>query len=249
MPCLYFRRFVAQFNASMRRILMLMVALCLPVLARAENDLIKSSVFENDVAYLRVANVDKNLIGEIETARNTLMSSNKLAGFVIDLRFAGGEMTESAAGTADLLAHEKLPVAILVNDQTRGAALELAKKLHATHSALVFGAAGPQIQPDITVSVDAADEKIFFENPYSVVTTNAVARARDTNDFLPFIDHTSEADLVRARIKDGEDGPIAAPERMPEREADPAKPFLRDPVLARGMDFIKGLAVLRLSRS
>lgn len=222
------------------------VLLAVPVLGwSGPSDVTQSSVLENNVAYLRIANVDANLAGEIQIARNTLMSSNQLAGFVLDLRFAGGETAGSAGAAADLLAREKLPVAVLVNDQTHGAALDLAKRLHSAHSALVFGAAATEIKPDITVPVDTADEKSFFENPYSVIPTNAVARVRDTNDFLPFIDHTSEADLVRARVKDGEDGDVPAAERVVE----PAKPFLRDPVLARGVDFIKGLAVLRLSHS
>jgi hypothetical protein len=248
---LYFLHFVAQFKGSMRRILML-IAVLSPALVRADaGDLAKSSVLENDVAYLRVNNVSKNLLGEIQTARNALMSSNKLAGFIVDLRFAGGETTESAADAAGLLAHEKLPVAVLINDQTHGAALELTKQLQAAHSGLVFGGAGAAIKPDITVPVNAADERLFYENPYSVASTNIVPAAARTNDFLPFIDHTSEADLVRARIKDGELEPSSneGDNSSSSRAAEPVKPFLRDPVLARGVDFIKGLAVLRLSRS
>ena len=66
----------------------------------------------------------------------------------------------------------------------------------------------------------------------------------DTNDFLPFVDHTSEADLVRAKIKDGDDNGAIAP----ARSKGPPKPVIQDPVLARAVDLIKGLAIVHESR-
>jgi len=66
-----------------------------------------------------------------------------------------------------------------------------------------------------------------------------------TNDFASFIDHTSEADLVREKIKDGDEDEQSAPPRPVE----PQKPFIRDPVLARAVDLIEGLAVVRQTRS
>src|SRR6185369_10746961 len=85
-------------------------------------DLIKSTVLENDVAYLRVGNVGQNLPGEIQSAHHLLVTSNKLSGFVVDLRFAGGQLTEAATATADWLTRQKLPVAVLINNDTHGAA-------------------------------------------------------------------------------------------------------------------------------
>jgi hypothetical protein len=60
---------------------------------------------------------------------------------------------------------------------------------------------------------------------------------------LGFVDHTSEADLVRKRIKDGEsDGAIATP------RAEPPQPVIRDPALARAVDLVKALAALHPAR-
>src|SRR6185437_3510316 len=143
-----------------------------------------------------------------------------------DLRFADGIDFESAKATADLLAQKKLPLAILVNEETRGEAVALAAILHDAHEGLVFGHAtevikftGRPLQPDIAVETTVADEKSFLENPWGTISTNRIhLAAATTNDFLPYIDHTTEADLVRARIKDGEeDETIAKPE--------PPKPF------------------------
>jgi hypothetical protein len=243
---LYFLRFVAQFNGSMTRFLILTsVLLAAQLSARADGSgLAKTSVLESDVVYLRVANIEKSLPAEIRSAQGALSATNQIAGMVLDLRSADGADLDSAKAVADWFASKKLPLAILVNPDTRGAAIALTKELRAAHTGLVFGNA-TEVRPDVSVLVDIADEKSFLENPYGAVSTNDVRRAMTTNDFLPVIDHTSEADLVRARIKDGEEDQNLAPERALES----AGPFIRDPVLVRGTDFIKGLAVLRLSHS
>jgi hypothetical protein len=84
---------------------------------------------------------------------------------------------------------------------------------------------------------------------------------------LPFVDRISEADLVREKKKDGKlvnfpppPGPARSPTRknsddsnndedsVPSRAAEPQRPVLRDPVLARAVDLVKGLAVMHGSR-
>jgi len=110
---------------------------------------------------------------------------------------------------------------------------------------LVFGSATADLKPDITVMVNTNDESAFFKNPYAALAESVTNSSSATNSFSPFIDHTSEADLVRAKIKDGdqdEDSPPAHP-------AEPQKPFIHDPVLARAVDLIKALAVVHQSRS
>lgn len=225
----------------LNHILLSAILFALQISARA--DLIKSSVLESNVAYLRVGDVAKNLPDEIQSAEKALATTNKIAGTVLDLRFANGDDSNSAKAVADSLIQEKLPVAILTDDETRGAAIELAKDLRESGAGLIFGSS-TNLSPDISVSVSASEEKKDLENPWGIISTNEIHLASaTTNDFVPFvIDHTTEADLVRARIKDGEeDNTIAKPESQ--------KPFIRDPILARGLDFIKGLAALNLSHS
>jgi hypothetical protein len=216
-----------------------------------DTSLTKSAILESNVAYLRVGQVGKNLADEIRAAQTTLAVSNKIAGTVLDLRFADGSDLDSAKATADLFASKKLPLAILVNGGTRGEAVALAAILREAHEGLIFGSAtqgtktaGP-IQPDIVVATGPEGERALMENPYAApaqIETNALGT---TNNLLPFVDHTSEADLVRARIKDG-DGFEPVPL---QRASEPPKPFIRDPVLARAVDLIKGLAIVRASRS
>jgi hypothetical protein len=94
------------------------------------------------------------------------------------------------------------------------------------------------------VTVKIADEKKYLENPYAALAqsdeTNAAA---STNHFGAFIDHTTEADLVREKIKDGDEDEDAPP----PKPAEPQKPFIHDPVLARAVDLIHALAVVHPS--
>jgi hypothetical protein len=124
------------------------------------------------------------------------------------------------------------------------------------------------LQPDIAVTVSADDEHAFWENPYASPAPDNINFKVATNNLLPFIDHTSEADLVLQKQNDGKhtgaihmldmDLPVQVPafgngsntneNPAPTRAAEPQKPVIRDPVLARAVDLIKGLAVVHQSR-
>jgi hypothetical protein len=213
---------------------------------------------EGNVAYLQVGQVGKNLAGEIRAAQGALAVSNKIAGTVLDLRFAGGDDLDSAKAAADLFASKKLPLAILVNGLTRDAAAALAVNLRERRAGLVFGSAPepdasvggktPPVQPDISMPVALDDERSFLQNPYGPAPqkdTHPIVAEK--SDFLPFVDHTTEADLVRAKIKDGDQDENPAPQLAPEQPSAPQPQVIRDPVLARAVDLIKGLAIVRAS--
>jgi hypothetical protein len=260
---LYFRHFVAQFGCRMTRrspwisTVALAGLLAAQISSRADiTDAapVKSAIFEGNVAYLRVGLVGTNLADEIIAALTAQAVSNKIAGTVLDLRFAGGDDLDSARATADLFAAEKMPLAILVNGQTRGAAAALAADLRDKRAGLVFGSAPepdasgggkyPAVQPDISVAVALDDERDYLQNPYGPPPQNDPhPTAAGKNDFLPFVDHTTEADLVRGRIKDGDQDENSAPQLAPQPQV------IRDPVLARAVDLIKGLAVVRAAHS
>ena len=228
-------------------VLILFLALAqIPLFAEATNTaLAESAIFENDVAYLRVGEVEKNLADEIQSAQAGLATTNKIAGTVLDLRFADGDDSTAEQAVEDLFASKKLPLAILINAETRGAAVKLAADLREARAGLIFGNPAKNLRPDISISVNAVTEKDFFENPYGTPAQNETNSSATTNNFLPFVDHTSEADLVREKIKDGDEDENSAPSRPVE----PKKPFILDPVLARAVDLIKALAVVRQSRS
>jgi len=218
------------------------------VLSRADtNNLspVKSGILESNVAYFRVSHIAVGVADEIGAANRALTAANEIAGTILDLRFADGDDTAAATATANLFAGKKLPLAILVNDRTHGAALALATALRQNRAGLIFSTAAAAIKPDISVEENPADEKKFFDNPYAAAATNDFAPLTGTNDYLPWVDHTSEADLVRAKIKDGDE--FENP--PPARAAGPQKPVIHDPVLARAVDLIKGLAIVREFRS
>ena len=219
----------------------------------ADAALAKSAVLEGNVAYLRVGHVTKNLADEIGTALGALAASNQIAGTVLDLRFAGGRDVTAAQAMERLLAAQKRPLAILVNRETSGAAETLAAELRAARLGLIFGGAGAPaksngeaaapVRLDIVVALGPGDEHTFVNDPYSTPAPSETNRPAATNNLLPFVDHTSEADLVRAKVKDGDEAELNPAEVRPA----PPRPFIRDPVLARAVDLIKGLAVVRRS--
>jgi hypothetical protein len=182
----------------------------------------------------------------------------------------------SGAAEALVAGLRKAGVALIIGSRTAGAAMtfkEFALKdgerlLIATTPVTVDGQAMPSsgLKPDIAVAVNADEEHTLFDKPYGTLAQNANAAQAVSNRFLPYIDHTSEADLVRQKQKDlkslnvpamgSRNGPVRVKnddsdgddDSAPLPAAVPQKPGLRDPVLARAVDLVKGLAVVREAR-
>ena len=205
----------------------------------------KFMVLDDNIAYLHIDQFSQNLASQL-AAQDALAVTNKskFVGIILDLRFASGE-TDGLDPMTKFLGGENLPMAILVNDQTRGAAAALATQLRAANAGIVIGATNPVVPPDITVTVGLNDERKFLANPYGPAATNGIDANLMTNDYVPFVDHTSEADLVRQKIKDGDQDE----DTMPAARSVPPAPVVRDPVLARAEDFLKALAFLRPVRA
>jgi len=169
------------------------------------------------------------------------------------------------------------PLVVLVNGETGGAAEALAAALREADAGLIIGnptaglamttrdfplkngerlriAMNPvklgngvaisHVAPDIAVTVSPDDERAYLKNPYLTLVQNNASATVGTNDFLPSVDHTSEADLVQEKIKDGDDAGATVPAHVKSQ----AKPVIQDPVLARAVDLIKGLAIVHESR-
>ena len=239
-----FRPFVEQFKTMKRWKfawfgVLAAATLFFPQLAGAA--LTRSVVFDGNVGYLCIAKTDKGLVDGIPAALNHLEATNTIAGIVVDLRFADGNDMNDLPAIERQLEQPKLPLAILINSQTAGSSAKLAEDLREENTGLVFGSSAENFQPDIAVPINSDDEKKFFSDPYAELPRGIYSTDSSTN-LLPLveIDHTTEADLVREKIKDGDqddsDHPVAA-----------QTPFIHDPVLARGADFIKGVAALHLS--
>src|SRR5438105_5204911 len=104
---------------------------------------IRTALFDNSYGYLRIGQVGPGTDKQVLAAYRQLVSSNRLKGVVFDLRFAGGQDYAAATALADwFFSSEKplldygdglkkssvksnafsLPLAVLVNRQTMGAA-------------------------------------------------------------------------------------------------------------------------------
>lgn len=178
-------------------------------------------VLDKNIGYVRISRVSDGLPSELASALRGLNSTNELKGLVLDLRYALGSDFAAAAAVADLfVARERplldwgagsarartkanaltLPLAVLVNHETTGAAEALAAVLREVGAGLVLGDATAGramimqdfplkngqhllvatrpvklgdstelsvrgVVPDIQVTVDAADERAWFEDP------------------------------------------------------------------------------------
>jgi len=201
----------------------------------AESSL-KVSVLDNAVLCLRASHVPDNVTEQIRAAT----VPRHLSGTVLDLRFAD----DAATNAADYFIHGKSPLVVLVNCQTPGAAARLAADLRDSASAILIGSTNlPKgLSPDIVVAVSPDDERKFQDDPFLAGSSTSLGAASPTN-LLAFVDHTSEAELVRKRVKDGDDeGDVSSP------RAEPPQPVIRDPALARAMDLLKALAVFHPAR-
>ena len=112
------------------------------------------------------------------------------------------------------------------------------------------------VKPDIEVTVDVEEERTYLADPFKELASPSVLAATpsSTNIVANGTNATrrrglSEADLVRAR-REGTSLEFTQflADASPER-TDPEKPVVRDPVLARALDLIKGLAVMRQFRT
>lgn len=220
----------------MKNYLILLLAVWVALAAGAAEPTLKVSVLDNAILCLRASRVPENVNEQIRAAS----VPRHLTGTVLDLRFAD----DAATNAADYFLRHKSPLVILVNSQTRGAAAALAAQLRASASAILIGSTNSPdgLSPDIIVATSADDEKKFQDDPFFKAASEPFGMAPATN-LLAFVDHTSEAELVRKRVKDGDyDGDASTP------RAEPPLPVVRDPALARALDLLKALAVLHISR-
>ena len=268
----------------------------------------QSSLMEGEIACVRVGRVGPGLAEAVREAWQTLNRTNKLKGVVLDLRYAGGDDYAAAAATADLFLKREMPllnwgnglvrskenadaitvpVAVLVNRSTAGAAEALAAVMRESGAGLILGGrtagramvmqdfplkngdrlriatalvqlgdgsalSAHGIKPDIAVDVSAADERAYYADAFKLPSrSDLVAEAGlsltntagGTNQAM-HRPRFNEAELVREHREGLPEGDLSGAK---ERETE--KPMVYDPVLARALDLLKGLAVVRQSRS
>jgi hypothetical protein len=126
----------------------------------ATESALRSGVFDVSYGYLRIEQVSSGIDQQVLKSFQQLSSSNRLRGLVLDLRFADGQDYAAAAALADLFfSGEKplldygdgvkrstaktnalsLPLTVLVNRQTAGAAEAFAGVLRQADLGLLLG--------------------------------------------------------------------------------------------------------------
>ncbi len=109
------------------------------------------------------------------------------------------------------------------------------------------------LKPDISVEVSPSDERLYFSDAFKVPASakapspGSLAASTNQATATNLVAHRvrNEADLVRER-RDGNTLEEDSPRR---RGPEPERPVVRDPALARALDLLKGLAVVRQARS
>lgn len=272
--------------------------------------LAKTKVYDGAFVYFQVSGVGNELADKLMAAYRDIATTNKtkIKGVILDLRFANGFDFAAAAKTADdFLNNEQplldwgtnsvhatkkrnaitVPIAILVNHETAGAAEALAAVLRDTNVGLLIGAttagranvyksfplasgeklriATAQIKvadkkvllaplkPDIAVEVSTDDEKIWMNDPFKVLHKPETAKDADADSIAsegtsnaPIRRRLNEAELVREQ-REGLDPEAELATDRPKSKTDET-PVLSDPALLRGLDLLKGLAVVQQQR-
>jgi hypothetical protein len=106
-----------------------------------------------------------------------------------------------------------------------------------------------RLKPDIQVDVSPDDERAYFVDAYKALQRPGSATMGTNVASLTVTNRPrrrlNEAELVRM-LREGEN-PEEEPPRATSKE--PAKPIITDPALARAIDLLKALAVVRHTRS
>ncbi|MCX6928420.1 MAG: S41 family peptidase [Verrucomicrobia bacterium] len=224
------------------------------------------------------------------------------------MRYAAGDDYASAAAAAELFQKKEkpllnwgngmvrskdrsdaisLPVAVLVNAQTVGAAEALAAVLRETGAGLILGSrtagqamiaqefplkngdrlriatapielgngstmSSQGLKPDIAVDVSAEDERAYYADAFKLASKTepppmsglAATNAASGTNRVARRPRFNEAELVRER-REG----ISEADVTGLRDREPDKPMVNDPTLARALDLLKGLALVRQSHS
>jgi C-terminal processing protease CtpA/Prc len=268
---------------------------------------VRSNLFDGDIAYVRVGRVSDGLAKGVRASCDEVKGTNGLKGVVLVLRYASGEDYGAAAAAVDLFvgkeqpllnwgngavrSHAKndaisVPVAVLINHDTKGAAEALAATIRQTGTGLLLGSksAGEAmvareyplkngdklriaaarievgdsavlspdgVKPDIDVDVPGEDERLYYADAFralprpelSVNTSLSLTNQNGgTNNRAAARRRFNEAELVRER-KEG----ASFDAESVDRDNEPDKPVVHDPALARALDLLKGLAVVRRS--
>lgn len=194
----------------------------------------------------------------LDWGKGMVRSTEKAETIDVPLAILVNQQTTSAAEALAAILRQA-GVGLIVGSRTAGQALISqdyaltdGRQLRIATTPIQLGdgssLASQGIKPDIVVEVSPASEKAYFADAFKEISstgprpgaTNTVAgpgRVRRPR--------FNEAELVRER----RDGVVSDAAVAGTDDGDSDKPVVRDPVLVRALDFLKGLSVVRQTRS
>ena len=210
--------------------------------------------------YNAAARVADHFLGSeqplLDWGSGSAKSTDKTNAFRQPVAILVNQFTSGGAEALAAVLREK-DVGLLIGTNTAGQA-SITKDFPLKNGELLRIAVAPiksgeggvveRLKPDIQVDVNPDDERAYFTDAYKSLRPGSgsaltnVASLSVTNKPRRRL---NEAELVRM-LREGED-----PEEETARaaRAEPAKPMITDPALARAIDLLKALAVVRHTRS
>ena len=194
----------------------------------------------------------------LDWGKGTIKSTEKDDAFTWPVAVLVNTETIGAAEALAAVLREA-GAALILGGTTRGAAmttqdfqLKNGQQLRIATAPVKLGngeALSKGVKPDIEVKISPELERAFLEDPYVISTRTNLASAPGSSVSAattnrPTRRRPNEADLVRAR----RDGFSLEGEFPVGSDLEPEQPILRDPTLARAVDLLKGLAVVRRAR-
>ena len=193
----------------------------------------------------------------LDWGKGFVNSTDKTNAFRDPVAILVNHYTSGAAeALAGVLRHKD--VGLLIGTNTAGEA-SITKDFPVKNGSILRIAVSPvkagdgkvieQLKPDIRVDVSPEDERAYFVDAYKSLSRPGSASATNVASLTVTNKprrRINEAELVRM-LREGEN-PEEETERA-ARAAEPAKPTITDPALARAIDLLKALAVVRPARS
>jgi hypothetical protein len=256
------------------------------------------AAYDRTFGYIRLTGVGTDLPAQLASALGGLRATNRLDGLILDLRFADGQDYTAAARAADPFVKDErrllswagtsirstaeadavaIPLAVLVNQETSGAAEALAAALREAGTALLVGRrtagqayvfrefdlpAGQKLRV-AAEPVTAGQDRTLTDGVTPDIEVSVSAAEERTAFADPFArlpgSAPAGAPTARAvrppqneaelvRQRRESNGPDAGTGVAPAARTAPAEPRVTDPDLVRALDLLKGIAVVRRAR-
>ncbi len=251
----------------------------------------KMELISEKIAYFRLHLISKGLEKILREKIESFRIENGAEGIVLDLRYADGSDYDEVLRLAGLFLNDavalldwgsgsqkavvaspsiQLPLVVLINESTKGAAEALAGAFKLVEKAAIIGRptsglamlrkriplesghvlsiatgkvqladgtaiTGKGVAPDIEVDISPTEQAAYFDDPYGELSS----KEKESNT-----ERLNEAALMRRQ--NDSNGTVEIEINVPpegEQESNSQPNAIVDPILARGVDLLKGWTI------